>query len=383
MPFLADRENVYTYLVRKALAESPRTALDYSEKARSRVLRERLLGLSAGISTQDIGSRLSTDESVVEYFINGDDLCIFVLRHDGVACVQRPGAVPRLRREWVELDRHVESCSVKWEHMAAVRHHLEATARRHLSSLYDDLIGPVETELRGTVIFVPHGFLHGVPMHALYDGAQYVAERFHIAYTPAASLYSMAPEPQEFERPLFVAFSTSPGSSSVKEVEDAAELANGSTLLVNPSIPDLRDALSVPRSLVHMAGHAGIDWIGGKVSWIETPDGRLTSRDLSDMQIRAKTIVITGCQTARRMIQPGDEWLGLMRSFYLSGASTIVSALWDIRDETARHFARHFYKVFSGNNAMQAVQAAAAQVREMQQHPYFWAGFGAFVRKAS
>ena len=93
--------------------------------------------------------------------------------------------------------------------------------------------------------------------------------------------------------------------------------------------------------------------------------------------------MITGCQTARRMIRPGDEWLGLMRSFYLSGASTIVSAFWDIRDEAARRFAREFYKTFDGNNAPLAVQRVASALRDWRSHPYFWAGFGAFVRKES
>src|SRR5204863_8593247 len=107
-------------------------------------------------------------------------------------------------------------------------------------------------------------------------------------------------------------------------------------------------------------GHAGIDTVGGKLSWIETSDGRLTSRDLTNMHIQARTLVITGCQTARRLIQPGDEWLGLMRSFYLSGASTIVSALWDIRDEAARRFAGEVYRVVDVSNAPPAVQTAAA-----------------------
>ena len=146
-------------------------------------------------------------------------------------------------------------------------------------------------------------------------------------------------------------------------------------------MPDLRSAFEQPRSLVHIAGHAGIDTVGGKLSWIQTSDGRLTSRDLMDMHIRAQTLVITGCQTARRLIQPGDEWLGLMRSFYLSGASTIVSALWDIRAESARRFAREFYTIFDGKNAPAAVQQAASSLRDWNAHPYFWAGFGAFVRK--
>jgi CHAT domain-containing protein len=381
MAFLADRENVYTHLVRKTLTESPATALAYAEKSRSRVLRERLLGADAQ-SSPDITSRLSADEVIVEYFMSRTDLYIFVLRNDGLKCIQRAGATPRLETEWENLERHIESCSVKWERLSSVQHHLLTTAQHHLSRLYDELIAPIESEMRGTLIFAPHGFLHGVPLHALYDGKQYLGDRVRVAYTPSASLYCVPAIEQTFSEPLFVAFSTSRDSSSVEEVEESAGVQGKATILINPSIDELNQAFRIPRELVHIAGHAGIDPIAGKFSWIETSHGRLTSRDLANMHIRARTIVVTGCRTARRMIQPGDEWLGLMRSFYLSGASTIVSALWDIRDHAARSFALEFYKLFNRDNALFAVQSAAASVRSSQAHPYFWAGFEAFVRKS-
>src|SRR5438132_4666479 len=59
MTFLADRENVYTHLVKSTLDESPETAFGFSEKARSRVLRERLMTANAGGQVSEIVSRLS------------------------------------------------------------------------------------------------------------------------------------------------------------------------------------------------------------------------------------------------------------------------------------------------------------------------------------
>src|SRR5579863_2416680 len=148
MTFLADRENVYTHLVRSTVNESPESAFGYSEKARSRVLRERLLDknvknvMDVSHSAAGIRSRLSAGESIVEYFINGSDLCIFVLRQDGLTCVQKPGVIDRLKGDWQDLERHFESCSVKWERLVSVRQHLETTAQRHLRSLYSELITP-------------------------------------------------------------------------------------------------------------------------------------------------------------------------------------------------------------------------------------------------
>jgi CHAT domain-containing protein len=381
MTFLTDRENIYTHLVRSTLQESAVSAFEYSEKARSRVLQERLIKGSPRACAEAIRSRLSADESIVEYFISGDDLHIFVVRKDALVSSCQRGVIRRLQEDWEGLERHIASCSVKWERLAGVNHHLEKTARTHLQNLYTHLISPVEHELRRTVIFAPHGFLHGIPLHALFDGSGYMMDRFEIAYTPSASLYCCPAEKLEFADPLFVAFSSSPDSSSIQEVEEAASLVQRGTVLRNPSIAEISEALRTPRRIVHIAGHAGIDTVSGKIAWIETGDGRLTNRDLTEMNIRAKTLVITGCQTARRIIQPGDEWLGLMRSFYISGADTIVSAFWDIRDEAALRFSSRFYRDFEEQNALSAVRSAAQTVRDWRTHPYFWAGFAVFVRK--
>lgn len=381
MAFLGDRENVYTHLVRSVVSESPAQAFELSEKARSRVLRERLAADSAPRSSSDIRARLSETETLVEYFLGGEDVFIFTVDRDELFCLKICGAVSRLKESCAQLDRHLSSCSVKWERLESARHHLEATAVAHLQSLYTELIAPVRTRLRRSVIFVPHGFLHGIPMQALHDGTKYLAESHQITYSPSASLYCTPPREEEFEGALFVAFSGERRASSIQEIEECAAAMPQSSVLINPNMRQLHGVLQHPRTLVHIAGHAQIDLAGGKVSWIETPAGRLTSGDLMDMRIRARTIVITGCQTARRHIQPGDEWLGLMRAFYLAGASTIVSALWDIRGESACRFSSEFYKHFDGYNGGAAAHAAANALRSWQAHPYFWSGFGVFGRK--
>jgi len=381
MAFLGDRENVYTYLVQSAISDSPETAFEFSEKAHSRVLRERLIRNVSFGSAAEMQSRLSPEESIVEYFIAGDDVCVFVLSSDGLQCVRQRRVVGQLRAIWENLDRHLSSCSVKWERLGAAQRYLEATALSHLQSLYSELIAPVRSALRRSVVFVPNGFLHGIPLHALHDGERFLMESHRISYSPSASLYSSASSEGTFHEPLFIAFSKDGRTTSVEEVEQVAPLVPNSCVLINPSLPELRRAFESPRTLIHIAGHAGIDMVDGRLSWIETPDGRLTSRDLVDMHIRARTLVITGCQTARRLIRPGDEWLGLMRAFYMSGATTIVSALWNIRDESARRFSSEFYSHFDGQNAPWAAQRACESLRVWQTHPYFWAGFGVFVRK--
>ena len=269
MTFLADRENVYTHLVRSAVLESPSTGFEYAEKARSRVLSERLLGSTAQRTASQLQSRLSADESIVEYFVSRDDLYIFVVRKDGLLCVDCPGIVRQVKSEWDNLERHLQSCSVKWEHLSSVRRHLQTTARQHLRNLYNHLVAPVEHALGPVVVFALHGFLHDIPMQALFDGSRYLAERCAVGYTPSAALYCSPAAKQQYDKPLFVAFSTSPDSSSIQEVEEAASLAGPADLLVNPSIEVLRHAFRLPREVVHIAGHARVDAINGTISWMK------------------------------------------------------------------------------------------------------------------
>jgi len=376
--FLNDRENVYTPLVRLACRESPASALEFSEKARSRVLRERLG--SAAMDAASLSASLSADEVIVEYFVDGNDLFVFAIAQSGVTCHRQANATLEAQNLIDNFERHVKGCSVSWEQMAGARKHRRLTAETHLKELYRILIEPIASQLRKRVVVVPHGLLHRVPFHALSDGSSYLMDRHDVAYSPSAGLYCEPAHGGGSNSAVFIAFSGVQKTTAEDEVREAASKVHGSRVLVNPSIAELTDAFSTPHGLVHIAGHAGIDTIGGRLSWIETAQGRLTSTDLSNLAIRADAIVITGCQTARRSILPGDEWQGLMRSFYLAGASAVVSALWDIRDQSARRFASVFYDKFMGTSVLTAAQTAMKSVRAWEDHPYFWAGFSTFIR---
>ena len=343
MAFLTDRDSVYTHLVANVVDHSAEEAFRLSERARSSVLVERLSEGAATAPASEIPAKMAEDETIVEYFIAGDDLHIFTVNRNSLECVHRPGVVGRIREECAHLERHFASCSVKWEQLSRIADKLEVTALTHLGRLYDELIAPVAERLRATAVIVPHSFLHGIPFQALYDGSVFLMSRCEVVYSPSAALYT---EPSEKtsndEPPLFVAFSTNPREDIIGEVEEAARTFPDSVVLINPLPEVLAEQMSRYRPLIHIAGHAGIDPIRGSLSWLETAEGRLTSRDLMDMRFRAGTVVVTGCHTARRNISAGDEWMGLMRAFYLSGAHTIVSAFWAIRDQSAHAFSKTF-----------------------------------------
>jgi tetratricopeptide (TPR) repeat protein len=380
LAFLNDRENVYTPLVRLSAQRSAESAFEFSEKARSRVLQERL-GVAPG-RLATLANLLGEGEAVVEYFVDGPDILVFVLTSRGVRCIRLDDATAEVETLTANLDRHFASCSVAWERLAAASEHQRRTAEAHLSQLYRILLSRLEELLPQRIVFVPHGPLHRVPFQGLWNGEQFLVDAHEVVYSPSAALYCNPAPVNGSRSSLFVAFTSGESSSAEEEVLEAASGTRSSIVLIDPTIRELAEAFQSPHALVHIAGHAGVDPVAGNLSWIETAHGRLTQRDLSGLRMQARTVVITGCKTARRSLQPGDEWQGLMRSFYLAGAQSIVSAFWDIRDQTARRFASEFYSRAPLDSIVPAVSNAMKTVRQWQSHPYFWAGFCTFARKS-
>ena len=45
-----------------------------------------------------------------------------------------------------------------------------------------------------SLVIVPHGILHQLPFHALFDGQRYLLEAFEISYAPSATTYALCAE---------------------------------------------------------------------------------------------------------------------------------------------------------------------------------------------
>jgi len=65
-------------------------------------------------------------------------------------------------------------------HFAAAN---RSAAESHLRELYEELIAPIAPRLAGhsRLIVVPHGVLHDLPFHALFDGRRFLADDFAVS----------------------------------------------------------------------------------------------------------------------------------------------------------------------------------------------------------
>ena len=276
--------------------------------------------------------------------------------------------------------------------------------------LYDWLIRPFEADLAAvkTLVFVNDGLLRSVPMAALYDGEQYLIEKFAVATTPSLTLT----DPQRISRPtalsaLLMGVSEQPevrgkpfnGLPAVnQELETVAETLPDSKVLLNDefSIAALRVALSQrDYRILHMATHgtfgfnpennyivAGAKQADGESLFNETLTiGELDAliREVSDpTREPIELLTLTACETA---IGDNRSTLGLAGVAVRAGVRSALATLWSVSDESSAKLISQFYSnlktpELTKAEAMQAAQIAMIRSENyVDQHPYRWAPF--------
>ncbi len=340
---------------------------------------------AAPIDAAQARALLDSDTAMIEYFFAGDELIAFVLRHDSVQCVTGLGDRAQLQ-EQVELARFQIDRALTYPCDDANTLLLDDT-RRELRSLHRILLAPLADHVAGAtrLVVAPHGLLHGVPFHALYDGRRYVVESHEVLYSPSASLLRHLPPvptaPGKRGCAVFgVADEVAPHiEQEVRAV--AASLPGARTYLGDEANWDRLVKESADADLVHLACHGWFSPRQPLASGVKLGDRWMTVRDVYGLRLDGAVVTLSGCETGRTAVAGGDDQIGLVRGFFAAGASAVLMTLWPIHDETAGILVASIYELWqngaSGTKPTLAEAVRAAQCRLMKEnpHPIFWAPF--------
>jgi len=256
----------------------------------------------------------------------------------------------------------------------------EQAARAHLRSLFDKLMAPVRPLLRADhLIVAPHGVLHHVPFHALYDGARYLIDDFTISYTPSASVYALcrARTSARSRPPLVLGVPDARAPHIEEEAREVASIFPDSRFFLGEKATRqlLREEGSGSR-YIHIATHGVFRIDNPMFSSIRLGDGHLSLFDLYQMPLAADLVALSGCSTGLNVVVGGDELFGLMRGLLSAGAGSLLVSLWDVSDRSSADFMTVFYHTLCGGaGKAQSVRAAIQSVRQAYPHPYYWAPF--------
>jgi CHAT domain-containing protein len=168
-----------------------------------------------------------------------------------------------------------------------------------------------------------------------------------------------------------------PGSQI--EADNIATNLFGTTALIGEQATVERVASLLPgAAIAHLATHAYLDPNSPLDSGIVLSDGVLLARDVIGSAIAPHLLTLSACESGLSATLGGEEWAGLMQSFLIAGARTLVVSLWKVDDAVTARFMYSFYLAYlRDGRAVDALYAAMSHVRSHPQweHPYFWAAF--------
>jgi CHAT domain-containing protein len=264
--------------------------------------------------------------------------------------------------------------------------------------LYDILFAAIEDRISPgrSIVIEADAKLSDVPFQVLVDhSGRYLADLHPIVYSQGlryltASDRNLPQLPAEMKA-LVVGVPAAAGSElpalsdAVAEAHEVASRFPQSRQLIDDEASLSNIAAELPRAtMFHFVGHAST--LGGKRGLLLNSLGserKLTLLDSAALaQISLKNlriVVLSACSTENggdgRVLAPES----LARSFLRAGVSHVVATRWNVDSAADRMFVRRFYDALvSGRTVPESVALAQARVRQIEPHPYYWAGFDAF-----
>jgi len=331
------------------------------------------------IPLEEIRAVLPADTLLVEYFCIRDRVISCVFGRDDLQ-IQPITLQSRVQKLLQLLQFQMAKFRLDPQYVSRFYDSLVESTMSHLQNLYQELLAPLVGSLQARhLVFIPHGILHYVPMHALHDGQNYVADRFSVSYAPSASIYSICQrrQPIAAKHSLIMGIADAHAPSILEEVSTIHKILPEAKLFTGESATQqaLRQYGAGSR-IVHIATHGYFRADNPMFSSIRLADSHLSLYDLYHLRLPAELVVLSGCATGLNVVKPGDEQIGLVRGLLQAGAQSLMLSLWDVHDSSTKEFMVAFYtRMQQGRSRPLALQEAMAEIRERYPHPYYWAPF--------
>ncbi len=291
---------------------------------------------------------------------------------------------------------------------------------------YNWLIQPFEKELQQaniqTIVYAPDEGLRYIPLAALYDGKQWLVERYRINNITAASLTDFTPRAASSIRVLAAAstakhdvkigdrlLSFSPLPATKLEVDNIATKINTTKLVDRAFTESALTGKLNTHNIIHLATHGHFEVGQPEQSFILLGDGNIsTISDIGSWTLtNVSLVVLSACETAiggQGSKGKGIEIFGLGYQIHNAGASAAIATLWKVSDGGTERLMDAFYTAVktskvSNTEALRQAQVAmitgnyeglgesrgivsiearprtTSTVPAKISHPYYWASF--------
>ena len=263
--------------------------------------------------------------------------------------------------------------------------------------LYQAIIKPFEPELQqlniDTIIYAPDGQLRYIPFAGLFDGKQWLAEKYKINNITAESLTSFNTKPiakpyilagafgGKSEDSLRAGFSGLP--ATITEVEKISKRFPNTTSLIEANFTKIAtESRANSHTILHLATHGELSIGSPEDSFILFGNGdKATIREIKDWSLsNIDLVILSACQTGLgKKLGSGVEILGLGYQMQTAGARVAIASLWQVDDSGTQALMEAFYSELQKGDVSIAEALRRAQVSLIRSskfnHPNYWSSF--------
>ena len=258
-----------------------------------------------------------------------------------------------------------------------------------IAECYQMIIAPVAEFLDETeLVIVPDRALYKVPFAALKDESErYLSQTYRIRIVPSLSTLGLIQDsPADYHSQTGALIVGDPEVGEVlykgrienlcrlpsarKEAEMIGELLGAEPLLGEQATKQAVLKRTPSVSLIHFAAHGHAE--RGEIALAPQlltnaipceKDYLLTMDEISQVQLRAKLVVLSCCHSAQGKVR-AEGVVGIARAFLGSGARSVLVALWAIPDKATEQLMSHFYKhLVRGESASESLHQAMEWMR--------------------
>lgn len=358
---------------------------------------------------------LSTDQTLIEYFVGEKSIFILVINQDEAKVVEVKRDFPLA--EWVKDFRKSNE-----EHAF----HMEIKTYCSVAhNLYNKLMAPIAADLKDQLIIVPDGVLGYLSFEALLVEPVIKVQRFkkhhflirdkQISYSYSTTLLKQLKERQhkmtaskkllafapffDGDTTMLTSISRLPGEEEVevlKPLPNTGEEVYGIQKIIGGDVYYKMEATEEKfieqahnYKIIHLATHGKANDQAGDFSYLaftvqkdSIENEIIYMRDLYNLQLNADMVVLSACETGIGELQKGEGIISLARGFTYAGAKSIITSLWSVEDKCTKEIMIAFYKYLDQGHTKDAALRQAKldylnndQTTHVDAHPFYWSPF--------
>lgn len=322
----------------------------------------------------EIQSNIKNDETLIEYYYQGEDLYAFILTKNELKAAKLDGK---------DLIKDIEEFRKSLEDPKS-QQHIELSQK-----LYQRLIKPIENQINTkNLIIVPHGVLHYLPFNALNNNSNYLIDRYSVSYLPSSSVMKFLKQRERQKAQQALIF----GNPDLEDPKYDLKYAEEEALTISKIFPQTKVFLRKDATetafkksgsqfnYIHFATHGLFETDSPLNSGLflakdSENDGLLSVNELYSLRLNADMITLSACETGLGKVKHGDDVVGLTRGFLYAGANSIVASLWKVDDLATSYLMAEFYSNLNKISKRDALRQAQLNTKKQYEHPYYWAAF--------